>query len=406
MDTQQELNHELHIGIVGAGIAGLSCALSLASLGFKITLIEKHLELSEIGAGIQLSPNATAILDEWGYLEHIQAQGFKPQGIQFLHWKNGKAIANFPLNNDASQSVYLHIHRADLYHCLLAFTKKNKNISLILGEEVIDIKTSSDKCIAISETSNCIPREYSFDYLIGADGIHSHCKTFINTKVETTFTGNVAWRGLISKDKLPFEIDAKANVVMAPDGHMVFYYVRGGDFLNYIAIKEDKSFKQESWTEQGELDEMLDDFKGWHEDFLNILKQSDAQNLYKWALYDRDPLDTWHNGRLILVGDAAHPLLPYLSQGAAMGIEDAYMLAQCFSQQQEHKQHKQQIGEMFYSLRIERCNKVLEASRANRKLYHERNFIKRFVRDSGTRIFSWLYPEFINNKLRWLYQKP
>lgn len=392
----------LSIGIIGAGIAGLASAFALLKNGHQVTIFEKNAELAELGAGIQLSPNATRILAQWGLLSAIQESAVAPIGVRFAHWRNGKTIADFPLNHTSEQAPYLHIHRADLYQCLLNAVRNESNLTFHKAEEFIALKSNETHCQISTKNLKKEVNEFQFDYVIGADGVHSLCREIIAPNSPARFTGNIAWRGLIPVEKLPQHFEKKAHLIMAPGAHLVFYYVKGGKFLNYVAVNEGKRFQQESWTKQGELNDLLTDFSDWHESYLTILKQSDADKLYRWALYDREPLKTWHKGRCIILGDAAHPILPYLSQGAAMAIEDAQCLAQCFSQAINNKTENK-IGEKFYAQRALRCTRVLEASRSNMTLYHENNFIKRNVRDLGSRTLSKVYPEFLNKKLDWLY---
>lgn len=396
------MKNQLNIGIIGAGIAGLASALALLKEGYRVTVFEKNTELKELGAGIQLSPNATRILNDWHLLNLIQTQAVAPSGVRFMHWQSGKVLADFPLNQKTQQSPYLHIHRADLYQCLVNAIEAHKNLTLRLAETVVEINAFETHCSIRSKTIHNEIADVNFDYVIGADGVHSLCRELIAPNAPANFTGNVAWRGIIPIKKLPKHFEKKAHLVMAPAAHLVFYYIKGGEFLNYVAIKEHSNFKNESWTEKGSIENLLQDFSAWHEDFLNILKQSDTDNLYRWALYDREPLNSWHKGRCIILGDAAHPVLPYLAQGAAMALEDAQCLAFCFAEAlKNNTEHK--FGEHFYSLRAERCTQVLMASRANRQLYHENNRIKREIRDLGSRIFTRIYPEFLNKKLNWLY---
>jgi salicylate hydroxylase len=392
------MKNSLHIAIVGAGIAGLSSALALLKSGYQVQIFEKKNELAELGAGLQLSANATHILNEWGILETIKKNAFKPNGIRFSHWLTGKTIADFPLNHRTQETPYLHIHRADLYNCLLNAVLKISPNCVHSDAEIIAIKNSSKACEFTYQNSNGEINSTVVDWLIGADGIHSICKSeIIGKQNQAHFTGNIAWRGIIPINKLKQKPEPKAHLVMAPNSHLVFYYIKGGEFLNYIAIKESNTFKTESWTEKGQLNELLKDFKDWHSDYTDILAQSDADNCYRWALHDRNSLNTWSKDRCIILGDAAHPVLPFLAQGAAMAIEDAQALSYCF------QNHKENIANEFYKLRAERCHKVLETSRNNMHIYHESNFIKRFIRDIGVYFLSKVYPEFLNKKLDWLY---
>ena len=390
----------LHFAIIGAGISGLGNAIALKQAGFKVSIFEQSSQISEIGAGLQLSSNATHILAQWGLLNRIEEKGFKPQGVCFKHWKTGRVIAQFPLNHKAEDSnkPYIHIHRADLQNILLNKVLELSADCLHLNKQVSELKHTNEKMeITFAGGESAV-----FDWVIGADGIHSVCKNYINSSQSERFTGNIAWRGLIPVTLLDKKPEAFAHLVMAPQSHLVFYYVKGGEFLNYVAIKESQEVAAESWTEKGTRSELLENFSDWHPDFLKLLALSDSENCYKWALHDRDTLSRWQNNRCLITGDAAHPVLPFLAQGAALAIEDAQALAFVFKNNPQKS--AAELGELFYRLRSERCTKVLEASRGNMQLYHENYLIKRLVRDFGSRILSIIYPEFLNKKLEWLYQ--
>ena len=408
--TDDSLKPAPHFAIIGAGLAGLSCAIALMQSGFKVSIFEQAGEISEVGAGLQLSSNATHILAQWDLLNRVEAMGFKPNGVRFEHWKNASLIAQFPLNRQAEHlnSPYIHIHRADLQNILLDKVLQVAPACLHLNKRVTNLNSHAENIsimFADGETA-------TFDWVLGADGIHSLCKRFItpdkdanfsaNTFTNNVFTGNIAWRGLIPAHVLKKKPGAFAHLVMAPEAHLVFYYVKDGAFLNYVAVKETQTPAPESWTEKSSLDELLEIFSEWHPAYLELLAQSDPEHCYKWALHDRNPLTSWSKGRCIILGDAAHPVLPFLAQGAALAIEDAQALAHIFKNHPEKT--VQETGDFFYKMRAERCSKVREASRENMKLYHEKNFIKRFIRDSGARVFSYIYPEFLNKKLDWLYQ--
>ncbi len=390
---QQKYN----IGIVGAGIAGLSAALALLKAGHQVSVFEKAAELGEVGAGLQLSGNATRVLSSLGVLDEVQRAGFLPQGLKMLHWKTGRTIARFSQNSNVNvgDNPYIHIHRVDLHAILLAAVIEISPDCIFTDAEVVSVK-NNEKTASIQFNNKA---EKSFDWIVGADGIHSVVRpTAISITDASRFTGNVAWRGLIPISSLKERPEPLTHLVMGPGGHVVFYYVNGGDTLNYVAVVERSDWEKESWTEKGSVTEMLRDFDGWTVDVRRLLEKSNPAQSYRWALHDRDPLSTWSDGRCVILGDAAHPMLPFLAQGAAMGIEDAQALVYCLD-----TFSASDVGEEFFKLRGERTARVQLTARKNMKVFHERSSLVRFVRDKVLSVASVIYPEFMNKKLRWLY---
>ena len=390
---QQKYN----IGIVGAGVAGLSTALALLKAGHQVSVFEKACELGEVGAGLQLSGNATRVLSSLGVLGEVRRAGFLPQGLKMLHWKTGRTIARFSQNSnaDVGDTPYIHIHRADLHAILLAAVIDIAPEAIVTDAEVVSVK-NSEKTASIQFNNKT---EKSFDWVVGADGIHSVVRpTAISITDASHFTGNVAWRGLIPISSLQEKPESLTHLVMGPGGHVVFYYVSGGDAVNYVAVVERSDWEKESWTEKGSVTEMLRDFDGWTVDVLKLLEKSNPAQSYRWALHDRDPLSTWSDGRCVILGDAAHPMLPFLAQGAAMGIEDAQALVHCLD-----TFPASDVGEEFFALRGKRTARVQLAARKNMIVFHERSGLVRFVRDRVLSIMGIIYPEFMNRKLRWLY---
>ncbi len=390
---QQKYN----IGIVGAGIAGLATALALLKHGHQVSVFEKSAELGEVGAGLQLSGNATRVLSSLGVLDDVRRVGFLPQGLKMSHWETGATIARFSQNSHvgSGDDPYIHIHRADLHGILLAAVIKIAPGSIVTDAEVVSVK-SSEKNATIRFSDQ---EEKSFDWVIGADGIHSIVRPIATSTINPSrFTGSVAWRGLIPIASLKEKPEPLTHLVMGPGGHVVFYYVSGGEAVNYVAVIERTDWEKESWTEKGSIAEMLRDFEGWDVGVQRLLEKSNPEKSYRWALHDRDPLLSWSDGRCIILGDAAHPMLPFLAQGAAMGIEDAQALVHCFD-----NVPADEVGEMFFQLRGKRTARVQLTARKNMKVFHERNGIVRFVRDRVLSTMGMIYPEFMNRKLRWLY---
>jgi len=244
----------------------------------------------------------------------------------------------------------------------------------------------------------------SAGWIIGADGIHSKVREFlIPDDKPPTFTGNVAWRGLINTKKLKRAPEARVHLAMAPGAHLVFYYVRGGSLLNYVAVREQDHWQEESWTCQGNLKELLTDFEGWSPELLELLSQSNPAACYRWALHDRAPLASWGRDQCLIMGDAAHPMLPFLAQGAAMAIEDAAVITQCFQRYKLGELDGSETIAKIEKLRIERTARVQAEARTNMKLYHLHNPLIRVPRDISLSLLGAIKPNFMQRKMSWLY---
>jgi salicylate hydroxylase len=238
--------------------------------------------------------------------------------------------------------------------------------------------------------------------VIGADGIHSKVREYVEPESEARFTGNVAWRGLVpTKDLSPScRPDPCANVLMGPGSHVVYYYVRGGDLVNYVAVIETEHWQEESWTLKADLSEMLGDFDGWNAQTRDILAATDPDSCYRWALYDRDPFRCWLKDQCVLLGDAAHPMLPFLAQGAGMAIEDAYVLTRCLEQAPDDLI---KATDRYLLRRRDRTAKVQHQARRNMTLYHVRNPLIQLCRHQYLSFLGKSNPEHFNKSLAWLY---
>ena len=319
----------LEISIVGAGIGGLVAALALKKRGHKPTIYEKTESLSELGAGIQLSPNANKVLEYLGVMEELQSDVYEPEAFQFVHYRTGKILAQQTLKN-SSLKIYgspnYDVHRADLQKALLTVINKEE-IQIEKNSEILDLYEEADSAFIRTKES-----VIESDAVIGADGIHSIVRKKLWGEDQARYTGNVAWRMLIPIKEISSEfLQQNTKVWLGPKKHFVQYLVKGGKFLNCVCLVEQNDWINEDWSEKGDISELKNIYSDWHPEIQEILESTNPDSLYKWGLHDRAPLNKWSKGRFSLLGDAAHPMLPFVAQGAAMAIEDGIVLASSLS---------------------------------------------------------------------------
>lgn len=379
----------MNVIIVGAGIGGLVSALCLDAKGHKVKIYEQAEILSELGAGIQLSPNATKVLNYLGLFKDLEPYIFEPNSFQFLNFSTGKVISERKLGEAIKKdfnSPNYDIHRADLQRVLLNKIKV-KNIDIHSNMKVTNV--GNKKNSAFIEVDG---KEIQADLVIGADGIHSKVSDSLFGKKEIIYTGNVAWRMLIPVEILPENLILPDTTVwLGPNKHFVTYHVNGGKNLNCVCLVEQDGWFNESWSEKGEIEELKKAYKGWNRTIETLLQHADPNSLYKWALHDRLPMKQWSKGRIIVLGDAAHPMLPFLAQGAAMAIEDGAVLANCIDNFDE----VEEALKYFEKIRKPRTSYVQSAARRNAKVLHLsglaailRNLVMGYI---GNKIFKKLY---------------
>lgn len=352
--------------IAGGGIGGLTTALCLAKYDWSVLVLEQARTFTTAGAGIQLSPNCSRVLHELGLAQALQAQAFLPEGTQFRHWRTGRVITESTLGAEIAErygAPYYHMHRGDLLEVLLDAAQKHPSIELRTGFGVSDFIQLDDGSVQVQVDG----RSELAAGLVGADGIHSQVRQSLWGEQAATFTGNIAWRMLVPTAKLPQGmVRPMSTVWWGPGKHFVHYYVRGGDYVNCVCVVEKAGWQVESWTEVGELSELRQDFAGWHPSVLTLIDKADPAELYKWALFDRPPMPQWGKGCITLLGDACHPTLPFMAQGAAMAIEDAAVLAACLSQDQSVARAVRR----YEDLRRQRTAGIQLGSRRNARVFH------------------------------------
>ncbi len=385
--------------IAGAGIGGLCAALALKNSGFDPEICERSELLDEAGAGIQLSPNAVKVLIALGLKEPLAEVGFEPKAVRLRSFKSSRLIAYRPLgafSTDRYGAPYYHLHRQAL-HRLLKNAVIERSIPLRTGCPITGFDEHTDRVEV-----QCGDERLTADALIGADGIHSGIRRHFVSGAEDAprFTGMVAFRAVVDSAALPKNlVEPTATIWMGPGRHLVHYYVDGGAGINVVAVVETDSWREESWRSPAEPGELLEAFAGWHRKVQTLLAA--AKDCHKWALHDRPPLARWSSERVTLLGDAAHPMLPFLAQGAAMAIEDGWILSRLLEHREEDA-----IGpalDRYQRLRQLRSGKVAQASKEQGEMFHLRAQNARLARDLKLGIGCRLLPEIAMAQYDWLH---
>ncbi|MEW1871790.1 FAD-dependent monooxygenase [Streptomyces caelestis] len=353
------------VAVVGAGIGGLALAGALAANGTPYVVHEQTRVLSEVGAGVQLSPNAVRPLLRLGLGPALDEHGVRIEAMEVRGW-NGRPVARTPLGAECERvfaAPYLTIHRAHLHEALLSLTGRDR---LRLGERLRTAEETADGTGVRLAFDDGTVREA--DVVIGADGIHSTVRETLRTDAPV-FSGLGIYRGLVPADALP--AGARERLVrlwLGPGGHFVCYPVASGAYLSYAAtvpLTTDAP-PRESWSRPGDPDALRAVFGGWTGLVADVVAAVDSTHL--WALYDRPPLRTWSTNRITLLGDAAHPMLPFMAQGANQAIEDAMDLAACLADAPARAIPERLAR--YESLRIPRTAEIQRGSRGNAGILH------------------------------------
>jgi salicylate hydroxylase len=354
-----------HIIIAGAGIGGLTAAACLLARGFRVTVLEQASMLGEVGAGIQTSANAVKVLDSLGLLPAMEKVAVKPKAFEFRRFDSGELMHRIPLAEVHQANFgmpYFHIHRADLHGILADKVRQLDPNAVRLNARVMGYEENESGVTVMLDGGQTLQGAV----LIGADGIKSAIRAQIVGPDQPVYTGDIAWRAVIPVSRLPANImDVVSTVWCGPKKHAVMYYLRAGTVFNFVGCVETQRREEESWTTRRPWEELKADYAGWHPTIQTVIDAIDHDACYSWALNNRKPVSNWSTERATLLGDAAHPTLPYMASGGVMAIEDAAVLARCLDSDEDVPAAVQR----YQRNRIERTSRIVNGSTDARTLY-------------------------------------
>jgi salicylate hydroxylase len=383
---------DLSIAIVGGGIGGTAATLSLLRAGFDVQLYEQASELREVGAGIQISPNASRILHRLGLADALAGMGVKPLAWHQRRWDDGRTLLRTPLAQameNAFGSPHYQMHRADV---LRTFVDALPSERLHVDHRLTSFVDHDDRIELHFQNGVCI----NADVLVGADGIHSTVRRSLFGAEQPRFTGCMCYRGLVPAERVAhLQIPVEAQIWMGPGRHFVHYYVRNKQLLNFVAVMDEDSWTNESWTDRGNVADAVAAYQDWHPQLCGILRAADET--FVWGLFDRPPMQRWSVGRTTLLGDACHAMLPFMAQGAAQAIEDGAALAVCLLEGQENVV---EALRRYERCRLPRTARVQALAANNKFRFHFPDGPEQVARDSemAKNVTDWSL-----NNVAWLY---
>ena len=379
------LENPKQIVVVGAGIGGLTTALCLKHFGIDASVYERSNDVTTAGAGIQLSPNANKVFSRIGVFDEVLALSRRCQGVRVFDYKSNSQLALFDYMKFKGDAAFFFCHRADLVGILYEACKKS-NIPVHFNKKLEKIKNGE---VIFSDGSVS-----SADIVVGADGLHSNVRKAVIGEVTPIFTRQIAWRSIVPNS---INQDDFSHVTLAPKRHLVSYPINDGSQLNLVLIKEQNEWQPDGWKHPEDPKVVKENFKDFSGETAKII--ASIESVYKWGLFRYPMKKNWYNDRVILVGDAAHPTLPFLAQGAAMAIEDSFVLASKISK----FQNLSVAFNEFQRERLPRVRRIISASAKNAHTFHLSNVISRLLFHFFLRLLTKFLPHLLVKRFDWIY---
>ncbi|MDQ7070199.1 MAG: FAD-dependent monooxygenase [Rhodobacterales bacterium] len=374
------------ITVIGAGIGGLAVARALAMRGAEVTVLEQADAITEVGAGLQISPNGFCVLDALGLGPAIKECSVQGEAVQLRDYRGGRVV-ELDLKQLEDRRYYF-VHRSDIIG-VLADGARDAGVKIRLSQQVKSVQLGENPEVELTN-GDCV----ASDILIGADGLHSVLRRAMNGTSAPFFTRQVAWRTVIPNR---FGRTSEAVVHMGPGRHLVSYPLRDGAFLNIVAVQERMDWAEEGWNLRDDPANLRAAFADFGGDVPAMLAA--VEDVHLWGLFRHPVAKVWHQGAAAILGDAAHPTLPFLAQGAVMALEDSWVLAESLENADDI------MGGLanYQQRRVARATRVINAATGNARKYHLRSAPVRFAAHMALRIGGKIAPSQMMHQFDWLY---
>lgn len=375
------------ITVLGAGIGGLAAAVALARRGARVTVLEQAEAIREVGAGLQISPNGAAVLTALGLGDDLARAGVRGRAVSLRDYRAGQEVLRLDLTDAAGP--YYFVHRADLV-AMLARAARDAGVRFRMLHRVTGVALEEDG-VRLTTAQGAA---FQAGLVVGADGLHSVLRGAVEPSAAPVFTGQVAWRAVVAESHPSGQV---ATVYMGPGRHLVTYPLRGGRFRNIVAVEERTAWVEESWTHRDAPENLRAAFSDFAPEVQSLL--GGVGEVHLWGLFRHPVAPQWHKGRAVLLGDAAHPTLPFLAQGGNMALEDAWVLAAALAANADPEDG----FAAYQQARRDRCVRIVAAAARNARNYHLSFPPLRLAAHTALRLGGALAPRRMLGRFDWLY---